>query len=145
MVTASVRPEGGLILSNDPAALVLSLIPKQMRPTVEDLLAVVREVLPDVKEKASPATKTFNFDHNGALVAISGYQNWASVGFVRGSEIEDASGILEGTGAGMRHVRVRRGGAVPREGLTRLLRAAARLNEELGPPKGYSRAWGGAA
>jgi hypothetical protein len=98
-----------------------------------------------VKEKPSPATKTFNFDHHGALAAISGYQNWASVGFVRGAEIDDTAGILEGTGKGMRHVKVTRGGIIPEEELVRLLQAAARLNEELGPPKGYSRGWGGAA
>ncbi len=101
--------------------------------------------MPGVTEKAQPGWKTFNFDHNGALAAVSAYQNWASVGFVRGAELEDAEGILEGTGKGMRHVKVKRGDAVPRASLVSLLKQAARLNEELGPPKGIGRAWGGGA
>ena len=126
------------------AELVLSLFPKGVRPTVEELRAVVLKALPAVHEKPQPRTKTFNYDHNGALAAISGYQNWASVGFIRGDELVDAAGILEGTGKGMRHVRVNKGAPVPREALAALVRQAAALNEKLGPPKGRSRAWGGA-
>ncbi|HEY7269040.1 MAG TPA: DUF1801 domain-containing protein, partial [Dehalococcoidia bacterium] len=121
------------------------LIPKGLRPTVEELRAVIKEAVPEVREKPQPRTKTFNYDHHGALAAISGYQNWASVGFIRGDEIEDSSGMLEGTGKGMRHVRVDKGAGVPRDGLGALIKQAARLNEERGPPKGFSRGWGGAA
>jgi hypothetical protein len=130
---------------SDAAELVLSLIPKSLRLTVEELRAVIKEALPEVHEKAQPRTKTFNFDHNGALAAISGYQNWASVGFIRGDQLRDDAGILEGTGKGMRHVRVNKGAPVPREELAALVRQAAELNERLGPPKGRSRGWGGAA
>jgi hypothetical protein len=132
-------------MTDDDAALVLSLIPKGLRDTVQELRAVVREALPQVHEKAQPRTKTFNYDHNGALAAVSGYQSWASVGFIRGDELVDHDGILEGTGKGMRHVRVKKGAPVPREALAALVRQAAALNEKLGPPKGRSRAWGGAA
>jgi hypothetical protein len=127
----------------DPAEIVLSLIPKNMRQTIEALRALVKQAVPEVNEKPQPRTKTFNYDHNGALLAISGYQNWASVGFIRGDQLEDATGLLEGTGAGMRHVRVARGAEVPSEGIVALVRQAAELNERLGPPKGKSRAWGG--
>jgi hypothetical protein len=131
--------------TEDPAEIVLSLIPRQMRQTVVELRALVKEAIPNVREKPQPGWKTFNFDHNGAIASISGYQSWASIGFVRGAELADAAGILEGTGKGMRHVKVKRGATVPREALMTLLKQAARLNEELGPPKGIGRAWGGGA
>ncbi len=131
--------------SADPAALVLSLIPEKMRDTVQELRALVKEAVPGVKEKPQPGWKTFNFDHNGALAAISAYQNWASLGFVRGAELEDPEGLLEGTGKGMRHVKIPRGAAVPREQILPLLKQAAAMNESLGPPKGIGRAWGGGA
>lgn len=131
-------------LSNEEAArLVLSLIPRQTRPLVEELRALVREVVPAVKEKPHPGWKTFNFDHNGALVAISGYANYASLGCVRGAQLDDPQKLLEGTGKGMRHVKVDKGTEVPREALTALLEQAAELNATLGPPPGIGRAWGG--
>ena len=129
--------------AEDPAALVLCLIPRHMRETVDALRALVREAVPDVNEKPQPRTKTFNYDHNGALLAISGYQSWASIGFIRGDQLTDESGLLEGTGAGMRHARVVRGGPIAAEGIIALVRQAAELNERLGPPKGKSRGWGG--
>ncbi|HXH22760.1 MAG TPA: DUF1801 domain-containing protein [Dehalococcoidia bacterium] len=125
------------------AALVLSLIPRGMRDTVEALRALVKEAVPEVNERPQPRTKTFNYDHHGALLAISGYQNWASIGFIRGDQLRDDGAVLEGTGAGMRHVRVARGAPLPAERIIALVRQAAELNERLGPPKGKSRAWGG--
>lgn len=129
--------------AEDPAALVLSLIPRHMRQTVEELRSLVKETLPWVKEKPQPKWKAFNFDHNGALLAISGYQNWASIGFVRGAELEDPDGMLEGTGKGMRHVKVKRGETIRGPELAALIRQAAELNEKRGPPPGVGRAWGG--
>jgi hypothetical protein len=105
--------------------------------------AVVKDAVPLAHEKAQPQWKSFNYDHNGALASISGYQNYASIGFVRGDQLDDPDGVLEGTGKGMRHVRVSRGGSVPLEAIHRLARQAAELNERLGPPKGIGRSWGG--
>jgi hypothetical protein len=131
------------VSNEDPAALVLSLIPRHMRETVEALRALVKETVQEVREKPQPGWKTFNFDHNGALVSISGYQNWASMGFVRGAELEDANGVLEGSGKGMRHVKIKRGADIPQAEIAALLSQAAALNERLGPPPGIGRGWGG--
>jgi len=128
-------------LSNEEAArLVLSLIPSQTRPLVEELRALVKEVVPAVNEKPHPGWKTFNFDHNGALAAISGYANYASLGFVRGAQLEDPERLLEGAGKGMRHVKIDKGAEVPTAALTPLIRQAVELNEALGPPPGIGRA-----
>jgi hypothetical protein len=113
-----------------------------MRETVEALRALVKAALPGVHEKPQPRTKTFNYDYDGALLAISGYQNWASVGFVRGDELDDPQRILEGAGKGMRHVQIRRGADIPVDALASLVREAAALNARLGPPRGYGRSWG---
>ncbi len=128
-----------------PADLVLSLIPAYMRETVQALRELVKESVPGVREKPQPGWKSFNFDHNGALLAISAYQNWASLGFVRGDQLDDPGKLLEGTGKGMRHVKIKRGADIPRQQIAALLEQAARLNEELGPPPGFGRAWGGGA
>ena len=34
------------------------------------------------------------------------YQNWVNLGFYRGAELPDPTGLLAGTGAKMRHVKV---------------------------------------
>jgi hypothetical protein len=117
--TAAHTPESSpassptILTAEERAALVLSLIPRHMRETVQELRDLVKEAVPGVKEKAQPGWKTFNFDHSGALAAVSAYQNWASIGFVRGAELDDSAGILEGTGKGMRHVKVKRGDTAP--------------------------------
>ena len=40
-------------------------------------------------------------------VYILPYRNWVNLGFYQGTEIDDPEGLLEGTGAKLRHVKVR--------------------------------------
>ncbi len=40
-------------------------------------------------------------------VYILPYKNWVNLGFYEGTEIDDPEGLLEGTGAKLRHVKVR--------------------------------------
>lgn len=40
-------------------------------------------------------------------VYILPYRNWVNLGFYQGTEIDDPEGLLEGTGAKLRHVKIR--------------------------------------
>lgn len=64
---------------------------------------------------------------DGALFAyVATHTRHANLGFVEGARLEDPDGLLEGTGKGMRHVKVAAPNAVPRAKLARLLKAAAK-------------------
>jgi hypothetical protein len=64
------------------------------------------------------------------MAALGPYTKWASLAFLRGAALDDPDGLLEGTGAAVRHVKIRSAAqlAERRGALQRLLEAAARLN-----------------
>jgi hypothetical protein len=111
-----------------------------VRQLVETLRPLVKEVVPGVSEKAQPAWKTLNFDHQGGLIALGGHARWATLAFVRGVELDDPEGRLSGTGVAMRNLRLEPGGGpLPREYLVGLIRQAAALNQASGPPSTVRR------
>ncbi len=63
-------------------------------------------------------------------------------GFVRGSSLRDPKGLLQGRGAYVRHVKVRRAGDIDRAAFAALLRQAVRLG---GVPGTYRKERGGKA
>lgn len=77
------------------------------------------------------AQRQFGYDGWG-MAALTPYAGWVSLGFLNGAELDDAAGILEGSGALVRHVKIRSSEelAVKREDVRALLVAAAKLNEE---------------
>ena len=52
------------------------------------------------------------------------YTGWVNMGFYKGAELPDADGILEGTGAKLRHVKVRSLGEADRPSVRALIEAA---------------------
>ena len=57
-----------------------------------------------------------------------------NVGFWRGTELDDPTGILEGEGDRMKHLTLREGDAIPAEALAGFVRQAVELNRDLGNP-----------
>jgi hypothetical protein len=68
-------------------------------------------------------------DH-GLLCTIYEAGDHVNLGFSRGAELDDPEGILEGTGKGMRHIKIFGQGDVRKTVVTRLIRQAVRLNRE---------------
>jgi len=61
---------------------------------------------------------------DAAFAYVNAFTEHVNVGFFRGSELSDPTGLLEGTGKLMRHVKLHPGGDVDSEALTKLIRAA---------------------
>jgi hypothetical protein len=61
------------------------------------------------------------------LGALAPHTNWVSLGFLRGAALDDPDGLLEGTGASVRHVKLRSPEqlAEQRTTIQRMLRAAS--------------------
>ena len=94
--------------------------------------ALVRDTLPDLDWVPNHGQEGIGFGvnqygHDGWGVGVIGVaKNWVTLGFMRGAQLPDPHGIVEGTGRNVRHVKVRTAQAFEerRDALIALLRAA---------------------
>jgi hypothetical protein len=107
-----------------------------MRELYLDTHRLVLETLPDVAYSIDAkdgvtgyGARQYGYSGWGML-ALAAHARWVSLMFMRGAELEDSDGLLEGTGKQMRHVKLRSAEHLEqrRDGLRRLIQAAARLN-----------------
>jgi hypothetical protein len=74
--------------------------------------------------------RQFGYDGWG-MAALAPYAKWVSLGFLKGAALDDPDGLLEGTGALVRHMKLRSTEELTarREPIRWLLEAAARINQ----------------
>jgi hypothetical protein len=68
-----------------------------------------------------------------AFLHVAAYAGHVNVGFNRGAELPDPSGLLVGSGARIRHVRIDAPAALRSQALARLIRAAVAQGRQLAP------------
>lgn len=101
-------------------------------PEVQTLALAARDeiqkLVPDAQEKIIKGHKAISYgfgqgmkDQFAALVLHRAHVN---LQLTRGTELPDPSGILEGTGKAMRHVKIREAEALQREDVRTLIQAA---------------------
>lgn len=95
---------------------------------------LVKKTAAGCEEYVSP-WKTPAFDSNGPLCVFVLGKEHLSLAFLRGALLPDPESLLEGTGKGVRHVKLRSVADVKRPGVKRLIREAAKLNKK-NPPSG---------
>jgi hypothetical protein len=84
---------------------------------------VTRKCGTDVRELLHDGHPTACVGDAG-FVYVNAFRAHVNVGFFRGAEIADPSGLLEGTGRFMRHVKLRPGAAVDAAALAKLIERA---------------------
>ena len=105
-------------LSNEP-----------LKPVVERLRQVILEIHPEACEVVRLGDRAATYGC-GPRKMIDGYayilpyRSWVNLGFYRGTSLTDPEKLLEGTGARMRHVKMRTVGDVERPGVRGLIREA---------------------
>ena len=105
-------------LSNDP-----------LKPVVEHLRQVILEIDPEACEVVRLGDRAATYG-SGPRKMIDGYayilpyRSWVNLGFYRGTSLTDPEKLLEGTGARMRHVKMRSVEDVNRPGVRELIREA---------------------
>jgi hypothetical protein len=96
---------------------------------------LVLKTLPDVASSVDCddaqigyAARQYGYDGWG-MAALSPYTKWVSLGFIRGAKLDDPDGLLEGTGASVRHIKLRslEELAERRAAIQRMLKAATKL------------------
>jgi hypothetical protein len=100
-----------------------------MRALANKLRQVIRKALPKSQELVKWGNPTYLVDgKNVAWIMV--YRDHVNLGFFQGAKMK--SPRLEGTGKGLRHVKVRRPGDIDEKEFARLLVQAAALAKEVG-------------
>ena len=76
-----------------------------------------------------------SFDSNGPLCCFMVGKEHVTFAFIRGAALPDPEKLLEGTGKGVRHVKLRSVADVRRPGVKKLVLEAVKLNKK-DPPSG---------
>jgi hypothetical protein len=106
---------------------------RSYEPSVEELAAglraLVRRLVPNAEEKLHRPWKTvaYGSSKKRKFCAISPHKSWVNLQFHNGSSLSDPSGLLEGTGKSMRHVKIATKADLDRAALAGLIREAASL------------------
>lgn len=120
-----------------PVSDHLRKLPPAVRATVQAARRTVKAIAPKANEvtyQSRPSRsgrsmwKLVHYAVDGAYVAgIGTYPGYASLFFLRGRELDDASGLLEGGGKDMRFIRLRTPVDAKRPALRRIVRRAFAL------------------
>lgn len=98
----------------------------QYRLVLRLVRKLIKDTLPRVEEelkRGQPCYRTGR-EKVACLLVIEDHVN---LGFVRGAELEDPKGLLEGAGNGVRHVRIRIPSDIKRREIATVLKHAAEL------------------
>lgn len=95
---------------------------------------LVKNAVKGVEEYVNP-WKIPSFDSNGPLCCFMVGKEHVTFAFMRGAALPDPEKLLEGTGKGVRHVKLRSVADVKRPGVKKLIAEAATLNKK-DPPAG---------
>jgi len=93
---------------------------------------LVKKTVKGSEEYVNP-WKIPSFDSNGPLCCFMVGKEHVTFAFLRGALLPDPAKLLEGTGKGVRHVKLRSVADVKRPGVKRLIAEAAKLNKKDSP------------
>ncbi len=146
----SRRYHHGAMPARDPRehslATQLRTLPASVRAIVQAARRAVKAAAPAAIEvscqMAQPRSKSMMWKlcqyakegEDGYVVAIGAYTSHASIFFARGVELDDGSGVLEGSGKQLRYVTLRTPADAERATVKRAVRDAFRLGS--GKPSG---------
>lgn len=91
---------------------LLEITEAPLRPVVKALRALVFEIDPNACEVVRLGDRAATYGVGPGRMAdgyayILPHRRWVNLGFYRGADLADPDALLEGTGAKMRHVKVR--------------------------------------
>ena len=108
---------------------LLELTPEALRPVAAALRDTVLRLHPEAVEVVRLGDKAATYGL-GPRKMIDGYAyimphaKWVNLGFYKGADLNDPKDLLEGTGAKLRHIKMRSIDDTEREGVEDLILAA---------------------
>jgi len=110
----------------DVEAFVKEIEPGK-RAHVQTLRAFVKKQAPALKEQIKWGNICWIGKGNVCWIIV--YDEHVDFGFFRGAQLKDPSKLLEGTGKGLRHVKVRAAGDIKQKEFAALLKEAMALDK----------------
>jgi len=120
-----------------PLAEQLDRIPAKTRPIVKAAIKTVKQVAPKADEIAyksepprskSAMWKIVRYAEDGAnVVGIGTFSNYAAIFLYRGRELDDSSGLLQGSGKDSRFITLHTPADAEKPSVKRLVRKAFKL------------------
>lgn len=117
----------------------LKNIPAAVRPTVKAAIRTVKQVAPKADEvtyrsrpprSKSAMWKIVRYSVDGAyVVGVGTFPSHSTLFFYRGRELDDGSGLLQGSGKDSRFITLRNAADVEQPAVKRLLRKAFKLEQ----------------
>ena len=102
---------------------------KKYEGVAKAVRGLVKKTVKGVEEYVNP-WKIPSFDSNGPLCCFMVGKQHVTFAFLRGAALPDPEKLLEGTGKGVRHVKLRSVADVKRPGVKKLIAEAAKLNKK---------------
>lgn len=97
----------------------VAAMPENQQPIAEALRNLIRETAPELEENLKWGMPNYSNAKN--LLYLASQKNHVNFGFHDASFLNDPEKLLEGTGAKMRHVKIRTLENIPLEGLRNLI------------------------
>jgi hypothetical protein len=94
--------------------------------TTRFLVDLVRATVPASTEAIYHGSPKFCVEDGTVFCYVAAYTRYVNLGFIQGATMDDPDGLLEGTGKGLRHVKIEGPKAVPKAKLVKLLKQAAK-------------------
>ena len=107
-----------------------------LEPAAVEIASAVRRIIlkaaPDITEAVKWGQPVY--ESNGPFAYIKAFGTAVNFGFWRGVELNDPEGVLQGSGAKMRHTKLKRMEDIDADAITDLIRQAIELNRLKGDP-----------
>jgi hypothetical protein len=110
----------------------LATLDDDQRAIAEALRALVRTAAPGASEAIKWSQPVF--EAGGPMCWIKAHKGHVTLGFWRGMQLPSASGLIEGSGDKMGHIKLRSQADLKPAVLKRLVREAVQVNRERGDP-----------
>ncbi len=100
---------------------------------VNELVSIVNKAAPKQDSGIKWAQPVF-WNSDGPFCFIKAYKNHVNIGFWRGAQLKDPNGLLEGSGAKMRHIKIISMQDIDESAIRDFVKQNVELNKELGDP-----------
>ena len=113
--------------SSSPASKLLARYPDNVQALAREATRLIRRLLPDVDESADSSGGLISFGYGpgykGMVCTLILSKTGVKIGLVRGSELDDPRGLLEGSGKVHRYIQMKSAADLRRPGVSALIKS----------------------
>jgi hypothetical protein len=113
--------------TRDPQAEAFLSRWPELKPIALKARDVIFDVMPDAIEQVKPGWSVIQYGPTGKMrdvaIVLQPQRAWVNLGLADGAALPDPAGLLEGTGKGIRHVKLRKPDDVDNPAVRALLAA----------------------